>query len=176
MTEIRFPVVVVVERNPLVNRWVTEQWRIAGVEPATAEADRDPTAVARSERSDVTVWRVPGFSVELHRSEATGYYLNITAPDPKIFVMCRLAEPEDTDPSAPRLCPKLVTVSYDEAARLLDGGEQVDAAPLPPEILEWMRPFVAAHYKPEKKRKVRRNELYERDDRTADVPPDSPNR
>ncbi len=42
-------------------------------------------------------------------------------------------------------------------------GEQVDATPLPAEMLAWMQPFVDANYRPEAKRKVRRNELYERD-------------
>ena len=46
----------------------------------------------------------------------------------------------------------------------MDGGEMVDALPLFPELLAWMQPYVAANYKPEPKRKVRRNELYERDD------------
>jgi hypothetical protein len=32
-----------------------------------------------------------------------------------------------------------------------------------------MEPFVAANYKPEPKRKVRRNELYERDDHHRDA-------
>ena len=34
--------------------------------------------------------------------------------------------------------------------------------PLSVEMLEWMKPFVDANYRPEPKRKVRRNELYER--------------
>ena len=42
-----------------------------------------------------------------------------------------------------------MTVSYNEAARLLDGGERVDAVPMPPEVLAWVTPFVAEHYKPE---------------------------
>ena len=47
----------------------------------------------------------------------------------------------------------------------MDGGEMVDAVPLLPEVRAWMQPFVDANYKPEPKRKVRRNELYERDDK-----------
>ena len=43
----------------------------------------------------------------------------------------------------------VVTVSYNQAARMLDGGEQVDAVPMPADILEWMKPFVAEHYQPE---------------------------
>jgi len=68
------------------------------------------------------------------------------------------------------IIPKRVTVSYNEAGRLLDGGEQVEAVPLPAEIRAWMEPFVAEHYKPEPKRKSRRNELYERDAERADAP------
>jgi hypothetical protein len=58
------------------------------------------------------------------------------------------------------LRPVLVTVSYNEAARMLDGGEQVEAVPMLPEILEWMNPFVAEHYKPEPRKKIRRNDPF----------------
>ena len=33
MLLLRFPVTVVIERVPLTNRWVSEQWRVAAVEP-----------------------------------------------------------------------------------------------------------------------------------------------
>ena len=69
--------------------------------------------------------------MELHRSEAEGYYLNITAPEPKVFVMWRMAEAGVVPP----VRPVVVTVSYNQAARMLDGGEQVDAVPLPADIL-----------------------------------------
>ena len=54
----------------------------------------------------------------------------------------------------------MVTVSYNEAARLMDGGEQVEAVPMLDEILAWMAPFVDEHYKPEPRRKVRRNDPF----------------
>jgi hypothetical protein len=101
-------------------------------------------------------WRVGGFAIELHRSEAEGYYLNIVAPDPKVFVMWQPAE----DGCEPAIAPVVVTVSYNEAARMLDGGERVDAVPMPPEIHAALRPFVAEHYKPEPRRKVRRNDPF----------------
>jgi Protein of unknown function (DUF3305) len=157
----RFSVAVVVERVPLANRWVNEQWRVLAVEP-----DAAPAAPPSRQFEDATrtQWRFPGHGVELHRSEAEGYFLNITSPEPKIFVMWRgpVADGLDGDTEI-KLRPRMVTVSYNEAGRLLDGGEQVDAVPLPPEILAWMQPFVDEHYKPEPKRKSRRNDLYERD-------------
>jgi hypothetical protein len=172
----RFPVTVIIERVPLDNRWVSEQWRVAAVEPCAEFASEacvrselpQPASPALPQATNPTPstgtrrWRISGFSAELHASEAQGYYLNITAPDPKVFVMCRYAEGED-EHDGPKLRPQLVTVSYDEAARLMDGGEQVEAAPLPSSMLDWMQPFVLANYRPEKPRKVRRNELYERD-------------
>jgi hypothetical protein len=160
MSVLRFSVAVVIERVPLAHRWASEQWRVAAI-----EADAGPPVPPRKESDDATGtrWRFPGQFIELHRSESEGYYLNITSPDPKVFVMWRMAETAGADDHEPGARPHLVTVSYNEAARLLDGGEQVDAVPLPAEIRAWMEPFVAAHYRPEPKRKVRRNDLYERD-------------
>ena len=39
--------------------------------------------------------------------------------------------------------PLTVTLSYNEAARLMDGGEQVDTLPLPPAMVERPGAFVA---------------------------------
>ena len=56
--------------------------------------------------------------------------------------------------------PVVVTLSYNEAARMLDGGEQVDLLPLPRELRDWMEPFVAANCKPEVRGKMRRNDPF----------------
>jgi hypothetical protein len=58
----------------------------------------------------------------------------------------------------------IVTVSYNEAARFMDGGEQVDSVRMIPEIARWVQPFVAANYKPEPRRKVKRNDPLAVDD------------
>lgn len=164
MPALRFPVAVVIERIPLANRWASEQWRVGAVERDDSPLD---VAVRISDDASGTRWRFTGLGIELHRSESEGYFLNITAPEPKIFVMWRMLEPESV--TADGLCarPQLVTVSFNEAARLMDGGEMVDALPLLPDVLAWMRPFVDANYKPEPKRKNRRNELYEREGEQA---------
>jgi hypothetical protein len=157
MQPVRFPIAVIVQRTPLENRWISERW-----EPVAAELDSDaPTArthvpVPLADGGAGTRWRFAGCAIELHRSEAEGYFLNLTSPDPKIFVMWRRAD----EGVVPAIRPEIATVSYNEAARLMDGGEQVDAVPMLPEILAWMRPFVAEHYKPEPKRKVKRNDPF----------------
>jgi len=154
MPPVRFPVAVIMQRTPLASRWASERW-----EPVAVECVADTTDAAAVQIADDAAgarWRFGRHAIELHRSEAEGYFLNVTAPDPKVFVMWRRSD----DDATPPVCPETVTVSYNEAARLLDGGEQVDAVPMPPEIRAWMTPFVAEHYKPEPKRKVRRNDPF----------------
>jgi hypothetical protein len=158
MLPLRFPVVVVMERVPLQNRWVSERWQpaavIPGPAPGAAPAVTPPQLIA--DGPDGTRWSCAGFEVELHPSEAEGYHLNLTAPEPKAFVAWRPAE----DALEPAMRPHCVTLSYNQAARMLDGGEQVDAVPLPDALKAWMEPFVAAHYKPEPRKKIRRNDPF----------------
>lgn len=153
MTPARFPVSVIIECRPLASRWQSERWEPVAVEPAAGDGmTAAPTAIdARQTR-----WRFDGYAIELHRSEAEGYFLNTTSPEPKVFVMWRRCD----DSARPPIRPEVVTVSYNEAARLMDGGEYVDAVPMLEEIRAWMAPFVAEHYKPEPRRKVRRNDPF----------------
>jgi hypothetical protein len=154
-------IAIVMQRTPLASRWASERW-----EPVAVEVDHagsDPAAIGcrllPPEPGNLPQrWCFTGYRLELHRSEAEGYHLNLTAPEPKVFVMWRMLEPEALEEGGPAARPALATVSYNEAARMLDGGEQVDGVPLPPEIAAWMAPFVAEHYKPEPKRKVRRRD------------------
>ena len=164
MLPARFPVAVTIERNAISNRWAKEEWHVGAVE--RDDSPRRPP-VRMVHEKNCTRWRFTGLSIELHASESEGYHLNITSPDPTVFVMWRMAEVAYANEEQPSAFPVVVTVSYNEAARLLDGGERVDATPLSAEMLAWMQPFVEANYRPEPKRKVRRNELYERD-RVAD--------
>src|SRR6202140_5685676 len=157
MLAARFPVAVVIERIALSNRWANEQWHVAAVERDASPRHPPVRMVHDTTR---TCWRFTGLSMELHLSESEGYYLNITSPDPKVFVMWRMADGAAADEEHPGAFPVLVTVSYNEAARLLDGGEQVDGTPLSAEMLAWMQPFVDANYRPAPKGKVGRNKLY----------------
>ena len=42
--------------------------------------------------ADNTAGAARGFALDLHPSEAEGYFLNLSAPDPRVFVMWRLEE------------------------------------------------------------------------------------
>ena len=160
MAALRFPVAVIFQRTAIVNRWASEKWEPVAVVPPAAGAANDAAITASpvkiADEPSCSQWRFDGQVFELHPAEAEGYYLNLVAPDPKVFVMWRMRE-EGGDPPC---FPVVVTVSYNEAARMLDGGERVDSVPLPPGIRAWMEPFVAEHYKPEPRKKVRRNDPF----------------
>lgn len=153
MQPLRFPVDVVMERAPLANRWVSEIWRPAWIEPA--EPARGEIVERLADERTIERWRIGPFTIELHPVEAEGYFLNLTSPKPCVFIMWRMF-----DDATPPARPVIVTVSYNEASRLLDGGERVDNVPMPDGLSQWMKPFVAAHYKPEPRRKVRRNDPF----------------
>src|SRR6185369_17344010 len=89
----RFPVSVIVECTPLANRWQSERWDPVAVEAAANDGvrvEQAPVCIdARGAR-----WRFEGYEIELHRSEAEGYFLNTTSAEPKVFVMWRPCEDE----------------------------------------------------------------------------------
>jgi len=158
MSTMRIWVDVLMQRVPLANRWASERWQPAAVTPVLPGVQ---AGVARPiERLEDgpggTLWRVPDCAIELHPSEAEGYFLNISAPQPRVFVMWRMLEGADDPPAR----PVVVTLSYNEAARMMDGGEQVDAVPLPLPLFEMLAGYVAEHYKPEPKKKARRNDPF----------------
>src|SRR4051812_18091318 len=101
-----FPLAVVMRRVPVTNRWISEKWELAGVEPDSVSNEISCAALADN------AWRWRGFTLDLHPSEAEGYYLNITAPDPRVFVMWRLEEWEGVETAR----PWVTTASYHEAA------------------------------------------------------------
>lgn len=133
------PVAVIMERTALVNRWTTERWEVKGVVDDSSRAGTSARTIFESDSLRHVLF--PGHWIRLQRHEAEGYYLNITSPQPKVFVLWRMGE------SGPR--PALLTVSYNEGTRWADSGESVDGVPLPSEWLPWIAEFVAQHYEPE---------------------------
>src|SRR5918997_68870 len=138
-----YPLAVIMQRTVLANRWATEQWEAKGVV-------RDTTGGAARvivEAEALSQMLFPGHRLHLLRDEAEGYYLNLTSPEPKVFVLWRPAE------GLAR--PERLTVSYGEGTRWADSGEQVDGVPIPADLLPWMAEFVEANYRPEPPKKKR---------------------
>ena len=140
-----YPLAVIMQRTAINNRWASEQWEAKGVVRDLSAADTPPRVIVEGE--GFTQMLFPGHRLYLARDEAEGYYLNLTSPEPKVFILWR---PED---GVAR--PERMTVSYGEGTRWADSGEQVDGVSIPGELLPWMAAFVEEHYHPEPPKKKR---------------------
>ena len=140
-----YALAVIMQRTVIANRWATEQWETKGVVRDTQEAGGQPRVIVQ--RENFMQMLFPGYRLHLARDEAEGYYLNLTSPDPKVFVLWR-----DEEGIAR---PERLTVSYGEGARWADSGEHVDGVAIPSELMPWMAQFVEAHYRPEPPKKKR---------------------
>lgn len=145
ITAATYPVAVVMERAKLASPWQPYRWEAKGVV-------RDIFPAGSGERvmlKDEELWQIlyPGLALKLTRDEAEGYYLNLTSPQPKVFVLWCL-----TDDIARA---QFVTVSYHEGARWMDSSEHVDGVPMPVELLPWLGEFVERYYRPGPEQKKR---------------------
>ena len=160
MLPVYFCVDVVMERVALHNRWASEMWQPVRVLPVREGPAAPSAAELVAETPERTTWRFPGMAIELHPVEAEGYFLNLSSETPVTFVLWR---PQEDASEVPPVRPLIVTLSYNEAGRFMDAGERVDAVPLADEIRAWLAAFVAQHYKPEPKKKKRRNDPFAED-------------
>jgi hypothetical protein len=133
---------VIVEREAVESRWESHHWQLLGVVPDVGGEPRTiletPTLMRRL---------FPGFEVTLFADEAEGYYLNVSSEAPSVFVSIR------NDEGAADPYPFQATLSYNEAARWMDGGEKVDRVVAWPELIAWMGEWVEANYRPEPKKR-----------------------
>ena len=142
MEKPQFPIAVVMQRRALQNRWADTTWELHGVLP-------DPGGSARVLREEgvAAQWLHPGFKLILHKDETEGYYLNVSAPQPRVFVLWRM--------EGEQALPLEVTVSADEAGRWLDGGHSVDGVAMPAEVFAWVGQYVESNYRPEPKKRIK---------------------
>jgi Protein of unknown function (DUF3305) len=137
-----------IERERAPNVWEAWRFSVAEVVLDTGEFGSEPRLLRDDGRLASTLF--PGLPVSLHRDEAEGYYLNLSSGNPVWFVKWRI---DDEDPS--RAWPEAVTLSYNEAGRMLDAQEKVDNQPLPPDVRAWVQSFADQHYRPEPKQRRR---------------------
>ena len=145
MTAATYRLAIIMERVVLDNRWAAEKWEAKGAVRDVSPPGSAEHVIVREEK--LTQVLFPGHVLRLHRDEAEGYYLNITSPQPKVFILWRMHDEVAR--------PEFITVSYNEGTRWADSGENVDGVTLPTELLPWIGEFVERHYRPEPKKKGR---------------------
>ena len=144
MEKPRFPVAVVMQRRQLDNRWQSVAW-----EPRSVIPSIEPKGAPRLlvDEAGTQQWLYPGFELVLHRDEAEGYYLNVSVPGARVFVLWRLDDDQGM--------PLDVTASYNEGARWLDGGHSVDGVSMPAEVYAWVGEYVEQNYRPEPRKRIK---------------------
>ena len=142
--ELTTRVAVIMQRRPLQNRWQSEVWEAFGV-LADYTGGGEPRKLV--EQGDMVQWLYPEFQIVLRPSEAEGYYHNVSANEPRVFILWRMEEE--------RAVPQFVTVSYDEASRWMDGGEQVDSVAMPAALFGWVGEFVEKNYRFVPKKRIK---------------------
>ena len=132
------------QRRLLDNRWQSEAWEPRSVIPSI-EPKSEPRLLVDEGR--VQQWLHPGFELVLHRDETEGYYLNVSVPGARVFVLWRL----DGDQGV----PLDVTASYNEGGRWLDGGNSVEGVAMPAEVFAWVGAYVEQNYRPEPQKRIK---------------------
>jgi hypothetical protein len=136
-------VAVVMQRRASASKWVDHVWEPIGV----LDGHDEGAARLLVDRPEVKQWLHPGFKLVLHRDELEGYYLNVSASEPRVFVLWRMEGESGL--------PLDVTASAEEGGRWLDGGHSVDGVAMPPHIFAWVGDYVEHNYRPEPKKRIK---------------------
>jgi hypothetical protein len=137
-------IAAILERVPVESRWESHRWSLLGVVP---DVGGEPRLLIDDARQRQRLF--PGLEIALYPEEAEGYFLNVSTQDPSVFVSIR------TDEATGEPYASQATLSYNEAARWMDGGEKVERVSAWPELIAWMGEWVEANYRPEPKKRQR---------------------
>ena len=160
---------VLMRKQNIDNPWVSYRWVPQEVLPDFGQFNSNQSNVISGQflgrDDDGESWLFTGYELDLFPDEAEGYYLNVSATAPSWFVMWRLEEDIERyiDEQSISLAkaessfavPHRICVSYNEAARLLDGGESVDTIPMSEQHAAWLQEYVNDNYRPEPKKRHR---------------------
>jgi Protein of unknown function (DUF3305) len=158
---------VLMRKQNMDNPWVSYRWVPQEVLPDfgqfNSSQSKSITGQFLGRDADGESWLFTGYELDLFPDEAEGYYLNVSATMPAWFVMWRLEEDIEryideqslalAKSEASFAIPHRICVSYNEAARLLDGGESVDTVPMTEQHAAWLQEYVNDNYRPEPKKR-----------------------
>lgn len=145
------PLGVVIRRLPGVTRWAKWSWRVVAVLPGAPDADW----VELRREGDSVEYHAATVAMELWRTDTEAYQTALNTDTPSVYVVLR------QDPEADEgrdLTVHLVTASPYDAQDYTDSGEEiVERVPMPPQLIAFIRDFIATHHKDEPFVKRRRD-------------------
>lgn len=140
--EIAMPLGIVVEKRRIQNRWASHMWCPVAVLPGAAETDEWRLL---KQEDGVETFQIATLPLRLYRKETEAYMANLANEPPAIYVVLR--DDSDADPDAPEIRAVRATASPYEAQDYLDTGEDiVEAVPMPPGLIAWVREYTERHH------------------------------
>lgn len=130
------PVAVLVESCPGVTMWQDRVWKPLAV---LEEAPPVPPMTRLREEDGREVWFAGTATVTLHRTDTPNYRENLTAAEPRIWVLLR--------PKGDAVALAAVTVDPGEAEIFTENPHDIlEALPLPPGIAVLLASLVEQHH------------------------------
>jgi len=145
-----YSVSAVLVKRPSPNQWAAASWSLLGTVPGLSDAQLNQAATG-----DAELHIIADLVLNLYVKHCDAYYINLTSQQPKVYFACQ--------DQADEIKPILMTVDFDEAAALMETGEQVLEAPLSESLCLWLEKFVLEHYQPEKLKKRRRTNWHKQE-------------
>ena len=123
--------------------WEADSWSVTGCISDRDEGENKALSVVEQPVDETcTDYLWDGLSLELFRDERPAYRFNLSAADPRLFVICT---EEDG-----MMRPYVLTASQDVASSYMDGGEEdVYSVAMPEAIQCWIEGFIGRHGEPE---------------------------
>ena len=155
----RIPVSVILERRlTRSGRWTAPHWELAGVLPGKSGGNGERVLLADSDGVQRYLWS--GLCLELFKDGAEGYWYNLLADAPYLFVVCSV----DESGSGDEVEPMLVTVNQDEATGHMESDDLVLSISMPAELCAQLERFVVDNYVPATKKKRKRRDWAQESD------------
>ena len=103
-----------------------------------------------NEDDGVSQYLYVGFDIDLFKNDLESYTANLRAHKPSVFVICEHGDEIE------EIRLLVVTLSYDEMASYVEVDEPVFDIPIPSDIYHWVESYVLENYRPEERKKRRR--------------------
>ena len=137
------PVGVVVERREIDNPWEDYTWAPVAIIPGAPPMKTTDEWKELQHGDGWVHYHAGTLKLELLRDETDGYRTNLSNPQPYVYIVMTPGEEDD----AAEIVPFLVTVSPHEAEGYTEDSEQiVEGVPMPPEMVTWVKEFIAKYH------------------------------
>ncbi len=130
---------VVIERRQLDNPWQDHCWL-----PVAVIVGAPPIVKWRELRQgkDWVHYHADTLELDLFEKETDGYRVNLSQPQPSVFVILRPDEEGEQE-----MVPFLITACPYEAEGYVESGDEiVEGVPMPDAVIAWVQAFIDAYH------------------------------